>query len=94
MENINEECPICKEQGFSLNEKSNKIFNYVHNRSYLFCSITGKVTNSANPPMVNKDGNIICKECINKYKISEEKYKDPKTQKEYNISECKLLYLS
>ena len=93
-ENINEECPICKEQGFSLNEKSNKIFNYVHNRSYLFCSITGKVTNSANPPMVNKDGNIICKECINKYKISEEKYKDPKTQKEYNISECKLLYLS
>ena len=93
-ENISEECPICKQQGFSLKEKINKIFNYVHNRSYLFCSITGKVTNSANPPMVNKDGNVICKECINKYKISEEKYKDPKTQKEYNIADCKLLYLS
>jgi hypothetical protein len=93
-ENISEECPICKKQGFSLKEKINKIFNYVHNRSYLFCSITGKVTNSANPPMVNKDGNVICKECINKYKISEEKYKDPKTQKEYNIADCKLLYLS
>ena len=93
-ENISEECPICKQQGFSLKEKINKIFNYVHNRSYLFCSITGKVTNSANPPMVNKDGNVLCKECINKYKISEEKYKDPKTQKEYNIADCKLLYLS
>ena len=93
-EKINEECPICKEQGYFLNENNNKIFNYVHNRSYLFCSITGKVTNSANPPMVNKDGKIICKECINKYKISEEKYLDPKTKKEYNISDCKLLYLS
>ena len=60
----------------------------------MFCSITGKVTNSTNPPMVNKDGKIICKECINKYKISEEKYLDPKTKKEYNISDCKLLYLS
>ena len=93
-ENLNEECPICKEQGYFLNENNNKIFNYVHNRSYLFCSITGKVTNSANPPMVNKDGKIICKECINKHKISEEKYLDPKTKKEYNISDCKLLYLS
>ena len=93
-EKINEECPICKEQGYFLNENNNKIFNYVHNRSYLFCSITGKVTNSANPPMVNKDGKIICKECINKYKISDEKYLDPKTKKEYNISDCKLLYLS
>ena len=93
-EKINEECPICKEQGYFLNENNNKIFNYVHNRSYLFCSVTGKVTNSANPPMVNKDGKIICKECINKYKISEEKYLDPKTKKEYNISDCKLLYLS
>ena len=93
-EKINEECPICKEQGYFLNENNNKIFNYVHNRSYLFCSITGKVTNSANPPMVNKEGKIICKECINKYKISDEKYLDPKTKKEYNISDCKLLYLS
>jgi len=93
-ENLNEDCPICKEQGYFLNENNNKIFNYVHNRSYLFCSITGKVTNSANPPMVNKDGKIICKECINKHKISEEKYLDPKTKKEYNISDCKLLYLS
>ena len=67
-ENLNEDCPICKEQGYFLNENNNKIFNYVHNRSYLFCSITGKVTNSANPPMVNKDGKIICKECINKHK--------------------------
>ena len=76
-ENLNEDCPICKEQGYFLNENNNKIFNYVHNRSYLFCSITGKVTNSANPPMVNKDGKIICKECINKHKLSEEKYLDP-----------------
>ena len=44
--------------------------------------------------MVNKDGKVICKECINKYKISEEKYLDPQSKKEYNISECKLLYLS
>ena len=93
-ENKNEDCPICKEQGYSIISSDNKIFNYVHNRSYLFCSITGKVTNSANPPMVNKDGKIICKECINKYKISEEKYLDPQTNKEYNISDCKLLYLS
>ena len=93
-ENKNEDCPICKEQGYSIIETDNKIFNYVHNRSYLFCSITGKVTNSANPPMVNKDGKIICKECINKHKISEEKYLDPQTNKEYNISDCKLLYLS
>ena len=93
-ENKNEDCPICKEQGYSIIDTENKIFNYVHNRSYLFCSITGKVTNSANPPMVNKDGKIICKECINKHKISEEKYLDPQTNKEYNISDCKLLYLS
>ena len=93
-EYLNEDCPICKEQGYFLNENNNKIYNYVHNRSYLFCSITGKVTNSANPPMVNKDGKVICKECINKNKISEEKYMDPKTKKEYNISDCKLLYLS
>ena len=93
-ENINEECPICRKQGYCINEEKNKIYNYVHNRSYLFCSITGKVTNSANPPMVNKDGKVICKECINKYKISEEKYLETKNKKEYNISECKLLYLS
>ena len=93
-ENKNEDCPICKERGYNIIGMNNKIFNYVHNRSYLFCSITGKVTNSANPPMVNKDGKIICKECINKYKISEEKYMDPKTKKEYIISDCKLLYLS
>ena len=93
-ENKNEDCPICKEQGYSIIDTENKIFNYVHNRSYLFCSITGKVTNSANPPMVNKDGKIICKECINKHKISEEKYLDPQSNKEYNISDCKLLYLS
>ena len=75
-------------------KKKNKIYNYVHNRSYLFCSITGKVTNASNPPMINKDGKVICKACINKYKVSEEKYIDPKTKKEYKISECKLLYLS
>ena len=93
-ENKNEDCPVCKEQGFNIIGEENKTFNYVHNRSYLFCSITGKVTNSANPPMVNKDGKIICKECINKNKITEEKYLDPKTKKEYNISDCKMLYLS
>ena len=93
-ENKNEDCPICKNQGYSIIDSDNKIFNYVHNRSYLFCSITGKVTNSANPPMVNKDGKIICKECINKHKISEDKYLDPQSNKEYSISDCKLLYLS
>ena len=93
-ENKNEDCPICRQQGYCLTGLENKIFSYVHNRSYLFCSITGKVTNSANPPMVNKDGKIVCKECINKNKISEEKYLDPITKKEYKISDCKLLYLS
>ena len=88
------DCPICGENGYNISKKKNKIFNYVHNRSYLFCSITGKVTNASNPPMINKDGKIICKACINKYKTSETKYTDPKTKKEYIISECKLLYLS
>ena len=88
------DCPICGDNGCFISKKSNKIFNYIHNRSYLFCSITGKVTNASNPPMINKDGKIICKDCINKYKISEEIYIDPNTKKEYNISECKLLYLS
>ena len=90
----NNDCPICGENGCNLSQKKNKIYNYVHNRSYLFCSITGKVTNASNPPMINKDGKVICKACINKYKVSEEKYVDPKTKKEYKISECKLLYLS
>ena len=90
----NNDCPICGENGCHISKINNKIFNYIHNRSYLFCSITGKVTNASNPPMINKDGKIVCKTCINKYKISEETYKDPKTKKEYNISECKLLYLS
>ena len=90
----NNDCPICGENGCNLSKKKNKIYNYVHNRSYLFCSITGKVTNASNPPMINKDGKVICKACINKYKVSEEKYIDPKTRKEYKISECKLLYLS
>jgi len=90
----NNDCPICGENGCNLSKKKNKIYNYVHNRSYLFCSITGKVTNASNPPMINKDGKVICKACINKYKVSEEKYIDPKTKKEYKISECKLLYLS
>ena len=93
-ENQNEDCPICRQQGYNINGLENKISSYVHNRSYLFCSITGKVTNSANPPMVNKDGKIVCKECINKNKISEEKYLDPISKKEYKISDCKLLYLS
>ena len=89
------DCPICGENGCHISKnENNKIYNYIHNRSYLFCSITGKVTNASNPPMINKDGKIICKACINKYKISEEIYIDPKTKKEYNISECKLLYLS
>ena len=90
----NNDCPICGENGCHISKINNKIFNYIHNRSYLFCSITGKVTNASNPPMINKDGKIVCKTCINKYKINEETYKDPKTKKEYNISECKLLYLS
>ena len=88
------DCPICGKNGYDLSKKQNKIFNYVHNRSYLFCSITGTVTNASNPPMINKDGKVICKSCLNKYKISEEKYIDPNSKKEYNISDCKLLYLS
>ena len=91
-ENKNESCPICRGEGYNL--ATNKIFNYVHNRSYLFCSLTGKVTTSANQPMVNPDGKIVCKECINKYKINDDKYRDPKTKKEYKINDCKLLYLS
>ena len=90
----NNDCPICGENGCHISKINNKIYNYIHNRSYLFCSITGKVTNASNPPMINKDGKIVCKTCINKYKINEETYMDPKTKKEYNISECKLLYLS
>ena len=90
----NNDCPICGENGCHISKINNKIYNYIHNRSYLFCSITGKVTNASNPPMINKDGKIVCKTCINKYKINEVIYMDPKTKKEYNISECKLLYLS
>ena len=54
----NNDCPICGKNGYNLCKMKNKIFNYVHNRSYLFCSITGKVTNTSNPPMVNKEGRI------------------------------------
>jgi hypothetical protein len=90
----NNDCPICGKNGYNMCKMKNKIFNYVHNRSYLFCSITGKVTTASNPPMVNKDGRIICKNCLNKYKISEEKYIDPKTKEESKISDWKLLYLS
>ena len=73
----NNDCPICGENGCHISKINNKIFNYIHNRSYLFFSITGKLTNASNPPIIN-----------------EETYMDPKTKKEYNISECKLLYLS
>ena len=90
----NNDCPICGKNGFNLTKTKNKIFNFVHNRSYLFCSITGTVTNTSNPPMTNKEGKIICKNCLNKYKTSEEKFVDPKTKKEYNVSDWKLLYLS
>ena len=90
----NNDCPICGKNGYNLCKMKNKIFNYVHNRSYLFCSITGKVTNTSNPPMVNKEGRIICKNCLNKNKISEEKYVDPKTKEESKVSDWKLLYLS
>ena len=88
------DCPICGRDEYNLLKKKNKMFNYVHNRSYLFCSLTGEVTNASNPPMTNKEGKIICKACLNKYKNSEDKFIDPKTKKEYNISEWKLLYLS
>ena len=90
----NNDCPICGKNGYNLSKMKNKIFNFVHNRSYLFCSLTGKVTNASNPPMTNKDGKIICKNCLNQYKTAEEKFVDPKTKKEYNISDWKLLYLS
>ena len=90
----NNDCPICGKNGYNLSKMNNKIFNYVHNRSYLFCSLDGKVTNASNPPMTNKSGQIICKNCLNKYKTSDEKYIDPKTKKEYNVSDWKLLYLS
>ena len=90
----NNDCPICGKNGYDLSKMKNKIFNFVHNRSYLFCSITGKVTNTSNPPMTNKEGKIICKDCLNKYKTSDDKYVDPKTKKEYNVSDWKLLYLS
>ena len=90
----NNDCPICGKNGYNLCKMKNKIFNYVHNRSYLFCSITGKVTNTSNPPMVNKEGRIICKNCLNKNKISEEKYVDQKTKEESKVSDWKLLYLS
>ncbi len=88
------DCPICGRNEYNLFKMKNKIFNYVHNRSYLFCSLTGKVTNASDPPMTNKEGKIICKTCLNKYKTSEDKYIDPKTKKEYNVSDWKLLYLS
>ena len=90
----NNDCPICGKNGYDLSKMKNKIFNFVHNRSYLFCSITGTVTNTSNPPMTNKEGKIICKDCLNKYKTSDDKYVDPKTKKEYNVSDWKLLYLS
>lgn len=90
----NNDCPICGKNGYDLSKMKNKIFNFVHNRSYLFCSLTGKVTNTSNPPMTNKEGKIICKNCLNKYKTPEDKYIDPKTKKVYNVSDWKLLYLS
>ena len=90
----NNDCPICGKNGYNLCKMKNKIFNYVHNRSYLFCSITGKVTNTSNPPMVNKEGKKKKKNCLNKNKISEEKYVDPKTKEESKVSDWKLLYLS
>jgi uncharacterized Zn finger protein (UPF0148 family) len=90
----NNDCPICGKDGHNMTKMKNKVYNYVHNRSYLFCSIDDKVTNTSNPPMINKEGKIICKNCLNKNKISEEKYVDPKTKKEYNVSDWKLIYLS
>ena len=90
----NNDCPICGKDGHNMSKMKNKIFKFVHNRSYLFCSINGKVTNASNPPMINKEGKIICKNCLNKYKKSDEKYIDPKTKKEYNVSDWKLIYLS
>ena len=90
----NNDCPICGKDGHNMTKMKNKIYNYIPNRSYLFCSIDNKVTNASNPPMINKEGEIICKNCLNKNKISEEKYVDPKTKKEYNISDWKLIYLS
>lgn len=92
--NKNHECPICGPNGCNLSKTENKIFNYVHNRSYLFCSITGKVTNASNPPMTNKEGKIVCKECVNANKNKENKFVDPVTKKECDVSEFKLLYLS
>ena len=90
--NKNLDCPICADE--NLSKMKEKIFNYIQNRSHLFCSITGKVTNESNPPMINKEGKIVCRQCINKYKVNEEEYEDPKTKIKYKVSDCKLLYLS
>ena len=88
----NMDCPICINE--DLSKMPGKIFNYIQNRSHLFCSITGKVTTESNPPMINKEGKIVCRSCINKYKVNEEEYEDPKTKVKYKVSDCKLLYLS
>ena len=79
-------------------EDDNINYNYTiyksNGKGYSYDSLTGKVTNASNPPMTNKEGKILCKTCLNKYKTSDDKYIDPKTKKEYNISDWKLLYLS
>ena len=90
--NKNIDCPICINE--DLSKMPGKIFNYIQNRSHLFCSITGKVTTESNPPMINKEGKIVCRSCVNKYKVNEEEYEDPKTKIKYKVSDCKLLYLS
>ena len=51
-EDQNEDCPICRQQGYNINGLENKIFSYAYNRSYLFCSITGKVTNLVKPQLL------------------------------------------
>ena len=86
------DCPICVNE--DLSKIQGKIFNYIQNRSHLFCSITGKLTTESNPPMINKEGKIVCRSCVNKYKVNEEEYEDPKTKIKYKVSDCKLLYLS
>ena len=87
--NIN--CPICSNEIAKLS-KDLPYFN--HQVSHIICRITDEIMDETNPPLSLPNGQVYCEKAINEQINANNKFVDPVSNKEYQLNECKKVYIS
>lgn len=87
--NIN--CPICSNEITKLS-KDLPYFN--HQVSHIICRITDEIMDETNPPLSLPNGQVYCEKAINEQINANNKFVDPVSNKEYQLNECKKVYIS